>query len=103
MTPPRRRWFAFSLRTLFVLFSLAAIPLGWLGYRLNWMQERHKVLQIPPPSWSEIFMGDECFAQFIEVSIGDGAAEIDRMRRLFPEAEVRVIPLPSRPRRLPKS
>jgi hypothetical protein len=30
MTPPRRRWFAFRLRTLFVLVAAAAIALYWL-------------------------------------------------------------------------
>ena len=29
MTPPRRRWFAFSLRTLFVGVAVLAVPPGW--------------------------------------------------------------------------
>jgi hypothetical protein len=38
MTPlPKRRWFAFSLRTLFVVVTLVAC---WLGYELNWIRQR---------------------------------------------------------------
>ncbi len=32
MTPPRRRWTAFSLRTLFVLVAVLAIPLGYIAH-----------------------------------------------------------------------
>ena len=35
--PPKRRWFRFSLRTLFVVVTVFAI---WLGYHVNWIQER---------------------------------------------------------------
>ena len=36
-----RRWFRFSLRTLFVAMTLLG---GWLGYELNWLRERHAML-----------------------------------------------------------
>ena len=42
MTPaPSRRWFAFSLRTLFVVVTMFAC---WLGYELNWIRQRHEML-----------------------------------------------------------
>jgi hypothetical protein len=41
---PRRRWFAFRLRTLFVLVAVLSIPLAWAGYPLNWIRERRKFL-----------------------------------------------------------
>src|SRR5690242_447185 len=41
MTAPKRRWFRFSLRTLFVLLTLVAC---WLGYELNWIRLRHAAL-----------------------------------------------------------
>jgi hypothetical protein len=38
MTPaPKRRWFRFSLRTLFVVVTVLGC---WLGYELNWVRER---------------------------------------------------------------
>jgi hypothetical protein len=37
-TPPtRRRWFRFSLRTLFVVVTAVAV---WLAYYIHWMDER---------------------------------------------------------------
>jgi protein-S-isoprenylcysteine O-methyltransferase Ste14 len=39
MTAPPRRWFRFSLRTLFVVVTLVGL---WLGYYLNWMQQRRE-------------------------------------------------------------
>ena len=39
MSPaPKRRW-SFSLRTLFLLVTVAAC---WLGYELNWLRERQR-------------------------------------------------------------
>jgi hypothetical protein len=32
---PRLRWFRFSLRTLFILVTLASVPLGWIGWELR--------------------------------------------------------------------
>jgi hypothetical protein len=40
MTVPRRRW-TFSLRTLFVVVTLAGC---WLGYALNWSRQRSAFL-----------------------------------------------------------
>ena len=37
--PLRRRWFVFSLRTLFGGVTVVAC---WLGYQLNWIRERHE-------------------------------------------------------------
>jgi hypothetical protein len=45
MTPAtKRRWFRFSLRTLFVVVTLLCC---WLGYQLNWIRQRHAVLSRP--------------------------------------------------------
>ena len=37
MTAPKRRWPQFSLRTLFVVVTVFGC---WLGYQLNWIQQR---------------------------------------------------------------
>jgi hypothetical protein len=42
MTPaPKRRWFRYSLRMLFVLVTVVCC---WLGYELNWIRQRHAFL-----------------------------------------------------------
>jgi len=43
--PPRRRWFRFSLRTLFVLMLLASISLAWVTYSLNWIRQRAEIIE----------------------------------------------------------
>src|SRR5881296_2575500 len=39
--PRPERWPQVSLRTLFALVFLLAIPLGWLGVQLKWIRDRH--------------------------------------------------------------
>ena len=34
-TKPRRRWYQFSLRTLLIVVTLSAVPLGWVGWKLE--------------------------------------------------------------------
>jgi hypothetical protein len=38
---PKRRWFQFSLATLFVAVTVFSC---WLAYQLNWIRERHQLL-----------------------------------------------------------
>jgi hypothetical protein len=40
----KRRWFAYSLRTLFVVVTVFGC---WLGYQLNWIRERHSLIDAP--------------------------------------------------------
>src|SRR4051794_24946576 len=41
---PRRRWYQYSLRTMFVFTLVVSIPMAWVGYSLNWIRQRHRVL-----------------------------------------------------------
>ena len=42
MSPvPKRRWFAYRLRTLFVVVTMFGC---WLGYELQWIRQRHEFL-----------------------------------------------------------
>ncbi len=41
VTAPNRRWFRYSLRTLFVVVTVFGC---WLGYELNWIRQRHELL-----------------------------------------------------------
>jgi hypothetical protein len=38
--PPKRRWFPFSLRTMFVLVTVFCVFLGWLIVQLQWIKNR---------------------------------------------------------------
>lgn len=52
-TAPKHRWFAFSLRTLFVVVTVVGIGLGWVVYQLNWIRQRRAVIARPDIlSWS---------------------------------------------------
>lgn len=45
MSPaPKRRWFRWSLRTLFVVVTLVCC---WLGYAIPWIKQRHAFLAQP--------------------------------------------------------
>ncbi|MGD9724293.1 MAG: hypothetical protein AB7O59_24070 [Pirellulales bacterium] len=39
---PKRRWFRWSLRTLFVVVTAICVA---LGYQWNWIQQRHRALE----------------------------------------------------------
>jgi hypothetical protein len=41
-TPTRRRWFRFSLRTMFVVVTVVAI---FVAYHVNWIRQRHEFLK----------------------------------------------------------
>ena len=45
MMTSRRRWFRFSLRTLFVVLTVLCFVLGgWVAYQLNWISQRHAAI-----------------------------------------------------------
>jgi hypothetical protein len=41
---PKRRWFRFGLRTMFVVLAVLAIPLDWLAWQIQIVRERKAVL-----------------------------------------------------------
>jgi hypothetical protein len=43
-TKPKRRWFRFSLRALFIIFTTLALLFGWLGRNLSLLNERDALL-----------------------------------------------------------
>jgi hypothetical protein len=118
MTAPKRRWFRFSLRTMFVVVTALCI---WLVVHEKWVKDRARVLrwldQFPaasgePPMYyvaddihhkpaplSLLVLGDRTI-RIVHVPFGDDASlEIAELRvrdarRLFPEAEVRLLHRP---------
>jgi len=102
-TPPRRRWFRFSLRTLFVLVTLMGTFLGWLGVQLKWMRDREATFNhgssfvgfegnLAP--WSIRLLGAPGFRDiYLLVDDVEHLTDAERANRkraasLFPEAEV---------------
>jgi len=107
-TKPKRRWLRFSLRTLFLLMTLAGCLFGWLGWNHHQVIQRKNALaylksinfgkivradNAPPWNADTIplvrqWMGDEAISSITIYSnyfqIGDGRA----LANLFPEAVV---------------
>jgi hypothetical protein len=106
-TPTKRRWFRFSLRTMFVLVTVLCI---WLGHSLTWIRQRHAVFHRHHPPlgmsrngirtdyanapWSIRLLG-EPGAVAILLKRGTNAAERERIQELFPEAKIYSLPLRS--------
>jgi hypothetical protein len=109
-TPPRRRW-SYSLRTMFVVVTAVAIPLGWLGWQLKIVRERNAAREwlresreggVPEyaaglactqnnpsnPFW-RVWLGDEA-APVVLITDRLPKEQIDRIRKVFPEAEIIV-------------
>ena len=104
MTAPNRRWFRFSLRTLFVVVTLLAC---WLGYEINWIRQRHALLSLDnsggftltvqgipdgtPAPWSIRLFGETGYGQII-VEEPDRYRDAHQTKRLaevlFPEAKI---------------
>jgi hypothetical protein len=115
-TAPRRRWFSYSLRTLFVLVTVVAV---WLGLELRFVRERESWLQVnkalirarepielqPIPARSVSVVGMWTYSRptngsfpFWRKWLGDAPVEYivfpegwtdqERVKRLFPEAEL---------------
>ena len=86
---PRRRWYRFSLRTLFVLLTLFCV---WLGVQVKWIRDRHEAVRACPawimsgPAPVTLQLFGERGALRIRL-MGGGVAQIKKLQALFPEAE----------------
>ena len=100
---PKRRWFAFSLRTLFVVVTVAAAIIAFLASELRWVRERQEFLDRAERD-RESLLGAGTYLTYPSIPfwrrwLGDSPqytvivparwpkAELDNARRLFPEAE----------------
>jgi hypothetical protein len=92
----RRRWFAFSLRTLFVMVTAFGC---WLGYQLHWIRVRELFLAsrrgreiaytVPPQPACKTpgilaLLGQ---SRKITIYVAD-ADDIEEAKRLFPESMI---------------
>jgi hypothetical protein len=95
---------------MFVMMTILAIPLGYLGWAMNWIRQRHEFLKRPGVSstdwpkvsqarWPIRILGEETIAM---IFLEDYSEEMfDEARRLFPESTIvgpsRTQPLPPDP------
>ena len=97
-TTTRRRWLAFRLRTLLVLMVPLCGALAWVGFSLNWIRQRHDVLAAQIPLMGTgLQLPNDCGApgglwlfgetghKWVDCWVAD---DLDRLKQLFPEAEV---------------
>lgn len=108
---PRRRWFRFGLRTMFVVLTMFSL---WLGWQANWIRERHSLIDAPQQTgvepeydvisqsmslraplqvetkdapWPLLWLGERgVYTLYIRDDMPK--AEVARIRALFPEAEI---------------
>jgi hypothetical protein len=113
MTPPRR-W-SFSLRMMFVGVGVLAAGLSWLQCQMRWADERFNFFDadrieennfvdyysdtdLPPPLLFRLvnLCRSQQYCGIKEVVLGPNvtAEQIERARRLFPEAEVSLSKMP---------
>ena len=92
--PRNRRYFQFSLRTLFALMTILCV---WLGYQLNWIRERHKALEKLQQSrvvfdtyksapWSIRLIERGVPSIAVDPDVARDAQKVGQLKRLFPEA-----------------
>jgi uncharacterized protein (DUF2236 family) len=91
-TKPKRRWFQFRLRTLFVLVALFSVPMGWISYQLYWIHQRHAfranpdvlpfvltITEVPKTPWQLKLLGERDPPRLV---VAEDLA--DEARSLFP-------------------
>jgi hypothetical protein len=96
----------FSLRTMLVAVTVACVALSWTGYQLNWIRERRKALarnqyyevlhsrvrdilaNWPSAPWTIRIFGEKGVYELVVFpEVTD--SELERLKHLFPEADVR--------------
>jgi len=108
--PPRRQWYQFGLRTLFVAVTIIAVAFGWIMQEMKHVQQRNEYRDwlfragpsfysydaLPPVTplstkprisfWRRL-LGDAA-AWRLNLPRDASLAETQRARELFPEAEI---------------
>jgi hypothetical protein len=91
----------FTLRAVLVVMTLACL---WCGYSLNWIRQRHVIFKeglsprgsfaedtlTPAPAFLWLF-GEQGVTRIVVDTSLISESERQRVRRLFPEAEIREV------------
>jgi hypothetical protein len=103
-TPAHKRgWFRFSLKGLFVVVTLLALALGWIGWNLNRARYRESLLsdlrmkgaritQVPARSSPFLLrtFGTTHVAIILLPSATFSEDDIERYRKTFPETKIEL-------------
>ena len=112
----RRRWFRFSLRSMFVVVTVLAVIAAFVAYNLNWIRQRHEMTfagRITSPGYFVVgsdegnapgmlwVFGERGYDR-MRVAFRDYPDEenltpeqrlkLKRIRELYPEADITVVP-----------
>ena len=104
-TKPKRRWFRFSLRTLFVLVTAIAVFIGWNLWQVRQRQEYFRLFSVDDENVEGLIslrvVGEEPKLSFVWILLGAKPQEkinlsrekysdddIRRIESLFPEADI---------------
>jgi hypothetical protein len=88
----KRRWFTFSLRTLFVLVTVAAGVAGLFAWQRHRRMERIMLLSTPGVSYKgDLWDSNLGLDNVREIDVGPSVPDevVEKMKLAFPEAEVR--------------
>jgi hypothetical protein len=94
-----RLHFRFSLRTLLIAVAICGATCGWIAVQRRWVRDRQEIAATyrwskvygrnkqPMPPWPLGFFGEQgCATIWLSEEITD--QELDRIKKLFPEARV---------------
>jgi hypothetical protein len=91
---PKRRWYQFSLRTMFVGVTLVCAVSSWVAYTLNWKKQRWEALRsgvIVPNPYADrsapIALWPFETLDYGWYTLKDASREAE-MKRLFPEGRI---------------
>ncbi len=100
---PRRRWFQYSLRSLFLVTFLASLGMSWFAVRMKRAREQNaaveeikrlggavlydyqaKMAGPPEPAWLRNLLGEDFFATVVEahVFVDTASAHLKGLRQL---------------------
>jgi len=113
--PRPERWPQVSLRTFFVLVTLLCVAIGWMGVQVKWISDRQAARRSFPGTfidprhgrignviysgphlrapWPLYLLGENGVTTW-EVDLLEDDPQIERLRKLFPEAGIRGMKRP---------
>src|SRR5437867_11243655 len=89
---PKLRWYQFSLRSMFIVVTLLAIPCGWYGMKMQQVKRQREVvaaivklggrvewLEPSGPRWMRWLLGDDLFTPPSKIFFGESGLTDDEL------------------------
>ncbi len=90
---PKRRWFQFSLRTMFVAVTLIAVPVGWLASKIEQGHRQGRLLAKIRAYSGKVYYCDQWSLETGPKQQSDEDAQPGFLRRLFGDDFLRPVAL----------